>query len=117
MCLFSSCKLLIVAAASAFMAARSTSVNGEGLLCDGPLKGVGTSGGLLGGSVGGGLRCSGADAELLQLQLRMDACNIMRFMGGGIRGGLFRGGVGDSMSSIGVCAELRGGLLRLPGSP
>ena len=50
-------------------------VNGDGLLCGGPLKGGGTGGSLLGGGVGDGLRCGGANAELLQLQLRIDACN------------------------------------------
>ena len=89
------------------------SVN-DGLLCDGPLRGVGTGGGLFGGGVGDGLRCSGADVELLQLQLSMDAWNII--VGGGIRGGLFGGGVDDSLCSVGVCAELRGVLLLLDGT-
>ena len=42
----------------------------DGLLCGGPIEG----GGLLGGGVADGLRCGGADAELLQLQLRLDVC-------------------------------------------
>ena len=58
--------------------------------------------------------CSGADVELLQLQLSMDAWNII--VGGGIRSGLFGGGVDNSLCSVGVCAELRGVLLLLDGT-
>jgi hypothetical protein len=50
------------------------SVNVNGLLCGGPLRGGGgIGGGLLGGGVGDGLRCGGVNAELLRLQLRIDA--------------------------------------------
>jgi hypothetical protein len=84
------------------------SVNVNGLLCGGPLKGGGgIGGGLLGGGVGDGLRCGGVDAELLRLQLRIDAS-----VGGG-GGGLFGGGVGDSLCSDGASAELRDVLLLL----
>ena len=100
-------------------------MNVDGLLCGGPIRGGGTGGGLLGGGVGGGLRRGGADAELLQLRLRIAAivaCNdfdglpevfIMPFVGGGTGGGLYGGGVGDSLCIGGVCAKLRGVLLLL----
>ncbi len=56
------------------------SVNGDGLLGDGPLRGVGTGGGLLGGGVGDGLRC-GANAELLQLELRIELAMTLTVFG------------------------------------
>ena len=49
------------------------SVNVNGLLCGGPLKSGGIGGGLFGGGVGDSLRCGGVNAELLRLQLRIDA--------------------------------------------
>ena len=63
-------------------------VDRSGGLCGDPLRGGGTGGGLLGGS----------------MQIVGDS-----------RGGLFGGGVGDSLCSVGVCAELRGALLHLEG--
>jgi hypothetical protein len=83
------------------------SVNVNGLLCGGPLKSGGIGGGLFGGGVGDSLRCGGVNAELLRLQLRIDAS-----VGGG-GGGLFGGGVGDSLCSDGASAELRNVLLLL----
>ncbi len=57
------------------------------------------------------MRCGGVYAELLLLQLRIDAS-----VGGG-GGGLSSGGVGDSMCSDGASAELRAVLLLLGGAP
>ncbi len=74
------------------------SVNVNGLLCGGRLKSGGIGGGLFGGGVGDSLRCGGVNAELLRLQLRIDASVGV---GGG---GLFGGGVGDSLCSDGASA-------------